>query len=513
VSAAGGNKWLVAAAAMLATILEVLDVTIGNVALPHMQASFSASVDEVTWVLTSYLVSNGIVVPLTGWLSTLFGRKRFFMTSTVLFTLSSMLCGIAWNLQSMVAFRILQGVGGAAMIPMSQAVLMEAFPPAQHGLAMAVWGMGLMAAPILGPALGGWITDNYSWRWIYYVNLPFGIVALLLQWFFIPESRHAARKIERIDYFGLALVVVTIGALQIVLDRGERADWFAATWVWISLAMSMSAFVTLIWWELRYQHPVIDLSLFRHRAFAAASAMSTLLTFSLYGSLVTWPLYLQQVMGYPALQAGLAMAPRGLATMAAMFVVGQVYGKIDTRFILLSGFLLVALGSYQMAHFTVESSFWTMVKPSLVHGLGMGFTFVPLSAAALSSVPPERIGNASGLYNLMRNTGASVGIAVAGTFIVRRSQLHQAILGEHVNPLNPLAQLAFQGAAALAASRGAPPVTAEQQATAMIYGLVQRQAAVLAFSDVFLILTFVTVAMIPFLTVLGRTRQGAAAAH
>ena len=512
-SAGGTNKWLVAVAAMLATILEVLDVTIANVALPHMQASFSASVDEVTWVLTSYLVSNGIVVPLTGWLSTLFGRKRFFMTSTVVFTASSMLCGLAWNLQSMVVFRVIQGVGGAAMIPMSQAVLMEAFPPAQQGLAMAVWGMGLMAAPILGPALGGWITDNYSWRWIYYVNLPFGIVALLLQWAFIPEARHQSRKIERIDYLGLALVVVAIGASQIVLDRGERADWFAAAWVWVFIALSMLAFVTLIWWETRYDHPVVDLSLFRYRAFAAAAAMTTLLSFSLYGNLVTWPLYLQQVMGYPALQAGLAMAPRGFSTMASMFIVGQLYGRIDTRFILGTGFLFVALGCYEMSHFTIESSFWGMVVPSLVHGFGMGFTFVPLSATALGAVPADRVGNASGLYNLMRNTGASVGIAIAGTFIVRRSQLHQAILVTHVNPTNPMAQLALQKGTELAMNAGAPPVSAAQQATAMIYGFVQRQAAVLAFSDVFVILTFVALAMVPLLLLLGRSRGGLAAAH
>jgi DHA2 family multidrug resistance protein len=513
VSAAPTNKWLVAVAAMLATILEVLDVTIGNVALPHMQASFSASVDEVTWVLTSYLVSNGIVVPLTGWLSTLVGRKRFFMASTVLFTAASMLCGLAWNLESMVVFRVIQGMGGAAMIPMSQAVLMEAFPPAQHGLAMAVWGMGLMTAPILGPALGGWITDNYSWRWIYYVNLPFGILALLLQAAFIPESKHATRKVERIDYLGLVLVVTTIGAWQIVLDRGERADWFAATWVWVFLGVSMIAFVALIWWETRCKHPVVELSLFRIRAFAAGAAMSTLLAFTLYGNLVAWPLYLQQVMGYPALQAGLAMAPRGFATMTSMFIVGQLYGKIDTRFILATGFTLVALGSFQMAHFTTESSFWSMVRPSLVHGFGMGFTFVPLSAAALASIPAERIGNASGLFNLMRNTGASVGIAVAGTFIVRRAQLHQAILVTHVNPTNPIAQLAFQGGTELAMRAGAPPESAAQQAAAMIYGLVQRQAAVLAFSDVFVILTLVALMMLPLIVLLGPSRGGMVAAH
>jgi DHA2 family multidrug resistance protein len=513
VSAAGTNKWLVAVAAMLATILEVLDVTIGNVALPHMQASFSASVDEVTWVLTSYLVSNGVVVPLTGWLSMLVGRKRFFMASTVLFTAASMLCGLAWNLQSMVVFRVVQGMGGAAMIPMSQAVLMEAFPPAQHGLAMAVWGMGLMTAPILGPALGGWITDNYSWRWIYYVNLPFGIVALLLQGAFIPESKHPARKIERIDYLGLALVVLTIGGWQIVLDRGERADWFAAAWVWVFLGVSMLAFVVLIWWETRCDHPVVELSLFRFRAFAAAAAMSTLLAFTLYGNLVAWPLYLQHVMGYPALQAGLALAPRGFATMTSMFIVGQLYGKIDTRFILATGFIFVAVGSFEMSQFTIQSSFWSMVWPSLVHGFGMGFTFVPLSAAALAAVPAERIGNASGIFNLMRNTGASVGIAVAGTIIVRRSQLHQAILVTHVDPTNPMAQLAFRGATELAMRAGAPPESAAQQATAMIYGLVQREAAVLAFSDVFVILTLVAVAMLPLIVFLGRSRGAMVAAH
>jgi DHA2 family multidrug resistance protein len=272
----------------------------------------------------------------------------------------------------------------------------------------------------------------------------------------------------------------------------------------------MLALASLIGWETRHEHPVVDLALFRYRAFAAGAGMSTLLSFTLYGSLVTWPLYLQQVMGYPALQAGLAMAPRGFATMTSMFVVGQLYGKIDTRFILMTGFLLVALGSYEMAHFTIESSFWAMVWPSLVHGLGMGLTFVPLSATALAAVPVARIGNASGLYNLMRNTGASIGIAVAGTFIVRRSQYHQAVLGMHVNPTNPIAQMAFHGATRFAAAHGAPPVGAERQATAMIYGIVQRQAAVLAFADVFMILTYVALAMVPMLLWLGRSRGGAA---
>ena len=508
------NKWLIALAAMIATILEVLDVTIGNVALPHMQASFSASTDEVTWILTSYLVSNGIVIPLTGWLSSWFGRKRFFIGSTILFTASSMLCGMAWNLESMVAFRILQGVGGAAMIPMSQAVLMEAFPPAQHGLAMAVWGMGLMAAPILGPALGGWITDNYSWRWIYYVNLPFGVLAVMLQAAFIPDSPHQKRA-ATIDWLGIVLVVVTIGAGQIVLDRGERADWFESSWVWGMTATSMIALATLVWWERRVESPVVDLSLFKFRAFTAAAIMSTLLSFTLYGNLVTWPLYMQQVMGYTAFEAGWAMAPRGLATMASMFVVGKLYGKIDVRWILFFGFGFVALGSWEMTFFTAQSDRWSMVWPSLVHGLGMGATFVPLSAVALAVVPVARLGNASGVYNLMRNAGGSVGIAVASTFIVRRAQVHQSVLGEHVDATSPLVQQAFQGAADAAIAGGTAPGGALERGTAMLYRLVQHQSAVLAFGDVFLILTVAAVVLVPLLLLLGKLKASGApaAAH
>ncbi len=512
-SSGAPGRWFIALAAMLATILEVLDVTIGNVSLPHMRASFAASTDEVTWVLTSYMVANGILIPMTGWFSAYFGRKRFFMGSTIIFTVASMLCGLAWNLESMVVFRILQGIGGAAMIPMSQAVMMEAFPPAEQGFAMAIWGAGMMGAPVFGPSLGGWITDNYSWRWIYYVNLPFGLLAIFLQAAFIPDSPHQKRP-PRVDYLGFVLVMLAIGCVQIVLDRGERVDWFAAPWVTAFLAISGTALVTLIWWELRVDHPIVDLSLFRIPAFSGACLMSMLLCFTLFGNLVTWPLYLQQVMGYTALTAGEAMAPRGIAMVFVMLLIGRLYGRVDIRVVILIGFLLVTWGTYQMTKFTTESTFWGMVAASVTTGLGSGLSFVPLSAIALGSVPVEKLGNASGLYNLMRNAGGSAGIAVASTFLLHRAQLHQTILSGYTYATNPAMQRAMTDATGMAGAAGIAPGAATDSGMGMVYRLVQLQASVLSFADVFFVLTVLSVATIPFLALLGNAKiKGAPAGH
>jgi MFS transporter, DHA2 family, multidrug resistance protein len=507
------SRWLVTVAAMLATIIEVLDVTIANVALPHMQASFSSSVDEITWVLTSYLVANGIVMPLTGWLSARFGRKRFFVGSTVLFTASSMLCGMAWNLESMVVFRILQGIGGAALIPLSQASLMEAFPASQQGMAMAIWGVGLMSAPVMGPMLGGWLTDNYHWRWIFFVNLPFGGLAALLQMLFIHDSTHERKAPTRIDGVGLALVVLSVGCLQLMLDRGERADWFTSPWITGLAATSALSFVALAGWEVRHPEPVADLRLFRYRTFAVASALQAILAFALYGNVLTFPLYLQSLSGYSALQAGMANAPRGVATMVGMFVVAAAYGRIDTRIILGVGFALVTIGGFQMAHYTPAWGFWEFVQPSLVHGLGMGFTFVPLSAAALAAVPPARMENASGLFNLMRNAGGSIGISVCGTLIVRRAQLHQAHLVDHVTAANPTAALALADAGRLGQAAGLDAASAAERAPALLYAFIQREAANLAFEDAFRFLAWLSLAMLPLLFVIGKIKGEMRAAH
>lgn len=507
------NKWLVTLAVMLATVLEVLDVTIANVALPHMQASFSASIDEVTLVLTSYLVSSGIVIPLTGWLADRVGHKRLFVGSTVLFTASSVLCGLAWNLESIVLFRVAQGIGGAALMPLSQATLLEVFPEAQHGLATAVWGIGIMAAPILGPTLGGWLTDNYHWRWVFLVNLPLGLVAIALQLAFVPDDSTKERRVTRVDYVGLLLVTLCIGCMQIVLDRGERSDWFAALWVWSFTAISLVSLILLVPWELQHEAPVVDLRLFRKLSFASGTLLTALLFACLYSNLIMFGLYLQTVMQYPAWNAGLTMAPRGMATMVGMFVVGYLYARLDPRLVLAAGLGLVALSSFQMANFHAAYGQNELMIPLLVSGLGIGWTFVPLSATALSGVPPASLANASGLFNLMRNTGASVGIAISGTLLVRWGQAHQSQLVEQVNPMNPAADAALQGAQALARHGGADPFTAANQALGMLYGLIQREATILAFEDVFRFAGVVALCILPLLLLLGKGRSDLSALH
>ena len=494
------HKWLVTLAVMLATVIEVLDVTIANVSLPHMQASFSASVDEVTWILTSYLVATGVVVPMTGWLAAAFGAKRLLIGSTLLFTVASVMCGLAWDLPSMVFFRVLQGVGGAALMPLSQTKLLEVFPPREHGLATAVWGIGIMVAPILGPTLGGWLTDNYHWRWIFLVNVPIGLLAVILQIAFVPgEEEHPAHRAARVDYLGLLLVVLSIGCMQIVLDRGERADWFAAPWVWAFSAVSVLATVALVPWELRREAPVVDIRLFRDPSFAAGSVITLMLFASLYSNFIMFGLFLQLLMRYPALQAGVTMAPRGFATMIAMFLIGQLYTRIDARMVLAMGVIMVAYGGFEMSRWSADIAPVNMLPPLLITGLGIGFTFVPLSALTISTVAQASVANASSLFNLMRNTGASIGITLSSTFLVRWGQIHQADLVNHVHATSAPAQAALAGAKALAASGGADGFTATSQAHGLIYGLVVHEANLLAFTDVFRLSGYVALAILPLI--------------
>lgn len=492
------HKWLVTLAVMLATVIEVLDVTIANVALPHMQASFSASVDEVTWVLTSYLVSTAVVVPMTGWLAAAVGTKRLLIGSTLFFTAASVLCGLAWDLPSMVVFRVLQGAAGAALMPLSQTKLMEVFPKREHGLAMAVWGIGIMVAPILGPTLGGWLTDNYHWRWIFLVNVPVGLLAVMLQIVFVPGD-HATRGAARVDYLGLLLVVLSIGCMQVVFDRGERADWFASPWVWVFCAVSVMSMLALVPWELRHKAPIVDMHLFRDPGFAAGSVITVMLFACLYSNFIVFGLFLQLPMGYPALQAGITMAPRGVATMIGMFLVGQLYTRLDARMVLAIGVILVAYGAFEMSNWHGGVAPANMLPPLLVTGLGIGLSFVPLSALTVSTVPQSSVANASALFNLMRNTGASVGIALSGSLLVRWGQVHQASLVTHVHATSPAAQAASAAAKAIAESGGADAFTATAQAHGMLYGLVLREANLFAFSDVFRLSGYVALAILPLI--------------
>ncbi len=514
-------KWLVALAVMLGTTLEVLDTSIVNVSLPHMQGSFSASVDEIAWVLTSYLVANGIMIPMTGWISSRFGRKRYFMTSVAIFVIASALCGAAGSLDQMVIFRLVQGAAGAAMVPSSQAILMETFPPAEQQLAMATWGVGLMVAPIMGPTLGGWITDNWNWRWNFYINVPIGIVAFLMVSAFVHDPPYLRQRRElggQVDYIGIACLVVGLGAMQIVLDRGQRADWFASSWVVWTSVLSAAALIVLAINELHMSDPILDLRILKIKVFSVGLLLIVAMSSVLYGTGLLMPIFLQEFMGYTAWKAGLVLAPRGLATMASMVVIGQIARRgLDTRPLVGFGFILMTIGLWTMSGWNLEVSLWVVIIPSIVMGLGMGMIFPTLSASSLAVVSRERIGYAASLYNMMRNTGAAVGIAYMTTMLVDHEQIHQSRLVEHISVFD-----AWKLGAAAPRVPGAPTfrylpqmITGQHQSFGMLYNGVQAQAAILSFNDIYRILALLMAVMIPGFLLLRRGHRagGPAASH
>jgi MFS transporter, DHA2 family, multidrug resistance protein len=503
-------KWLVAVAVMLGTTLEVLDTSIVNVALPHMQGTFSASVDEIAWVLTSYLVANGIMIPMTGWISARFGRKRYFLTSVAVFVGASALCGAARSLDQMVLFRLIQGAAGAAMVPSSQAILMETFPPNEQQLAMATWGMGLMVAPIMGPTLGGWITDNWNWRWNFYINVPVGTLAFLMVSSFVHDPSYLRERRARggkIDYPGMLLLTVSLGLAQIVLDRGQRADWFSSPWVIYATAISAAAFVMLIFHELRFSEPILDLRILKIPVFSFSVSLIVAMSFALYGTGLLNPVFLQELMGYTAWKAGLVLAPRGLGTMAAMLLVGQMARfRYDTRPMIGVGFVLMAVGLFAMAHWDLQVSLWAVVWPSLVMGFGMGMIFPTLSATTLSCVRRERMGYAASLYNMMRNAGAAVGISYMTTTLVNHEQIHQSYLAAHFSVFD-----AWKMSAAGARVPGAQAfsylpqiITGQKQGLGMVYAMIQAQAAMLSFNDIYRVLGIVMILLVPSFLLLRR---------
>jgi DHA2 family multidrug resistance protein len=505
------HKWLVALAVMLGTTLEVLDTSIINVALPHMQGTFSASVDEIAWVLTSYLVANGVMIPMTGWISSRFGRKRYFLLSVFIFVAASALCGAARTLAEMVAFRLLQGAAGAAMIPSSQAILMETFPPEEQQLGMAVWGMGLMVAPILGPTLGGWITDNWNWRWNFYINLPIGAIAFLMVSVFVhdpPFMRERRARGGHVDYVGILSLVISLGLLQIVLDRGQRADWFSSPWVVCATAVSAMSFVMLAYRELHFSDPIVDLRILKERSFTIAVVVIIGMSFVLFGSLLLNPVFLQELMGYNAWKAGLVQAPRGLGSMTSMMMVGQLARtRVDTRKFIGIGFTLVAIALWTMSGWNLQVGMWAVVWPNAIMGLGLGLIFPTASAAALSGVARERMGYASSLFNMMRNTGAAVGIAYMTNLLISHQQIHQSTLVEHFSVFDAwrLSNLGQHQAGSPTFHYLPQITTGKKQGFGMIYGTIQAQAAMLSFNDIYRLLAVAMVLLIPSFLLMRRT--------
>jgi len=505
------NPWIIALAVTLATFMEVLDTSIANVALPHIAGGLSAGQDESTWVLTSYLVSNAIVLPLSGWLSSVVGRKNFYMGCVALFTISSILCGLAPNLSVLILCRVLQGAGGGGLQPSEQAILADTFAPAKRGMAFAIYGVAVVTAPAIGPTLGGWITDNFSWRWIFFINIPVGIISLLLTSRLIQDPPYFRRRKIRethIDYVGLGFVALGLGALQIVLDKGQRDDWFESHFILALTLIAVTALIFVCFWEWRHKDPIIDLHLFRDRTFAVSNLLMFMLGFALLGSTLLLPLFMQTMLGYTAQQAGLALMPGGFTIMLLLPLVGFLLSRYAPRWLLVFGLAVLAASLFHMTSFDLEIDFRSVVIARFLQAVGMAFLFVPINTAAYAFLPREKNNAASGLMNLARNMGGSVGISVATTMLDRRSQVHLTNLSRNLTLSNPAFEAALHGAAGTMQAHGASAVGATQEAYALIQATVQRQATMLSYIDCFWFLGFAILFMIPAVFLMKKSKPG-----
>ncbi|OGL47494.1 MAG: EmrB/QacA family drug resistance transporter [Candidatus Schekmanbacteria bacterium RBG_13_48_7] len=486
------NKWIIALTVMIPTLVEIIDTSIVNVSLDHIRGSLSAGIDESTWAITAYLVSNAIVIPMSGWLSRFFGRKKYMLASISLFTLSSFLCGSAWSLRSLIFFRVVQGIGGGGLQPVSQSILLETFPKRQHGMAMAIFGIGVMFGPIVGPLLGGWITDSWSWRWIFYVNIPIGLASIFLTSLVIKDPSYMQKMKMRIDYFGISLLAVGFGSLQFVLDKGQREDWFSSNLIIVFSIIAFIAIVLLIIQELFTDQPIVNLRLFKNMTFATGNVVMFFVFFNLFGSIILLPIYLQTLMGYTAFLAGLVLGPGGFASMFVMPIVGKLVQKTNPKWVLIFGILLGSFSSYLMSLFTLDSEFWTLVWPRVVLGAAMGCTFIPLTTMTLSDIPKEKMAQATSIYNFLRNIGGSVGVAVVTTTLSQRAQFHQSRLVDHLTPFNTSYMIAKTKIAQMLSFKGIYGLNPD----GYIYGQLQRQSHMMAFNDVFVMLSVMMIGVL-----------------
>jgi DHA2 family multidrug resistance protein len=511
----GRNPWAIAFVVTLATFMEVLDTSIANVSLPHIAGSLSVTQDESTWVLTSYLVSNAIVLPVSGWFASRMGRKRFYMICVALFTGSSLLCGLAPSLSTLVVFRILQGVGGGGLAPSEQSILADTFPAEQRGMAFAVYGMAVVLAPVIGPTLGGFITDHYSWRWVFFINVPVGIVSLLLTARVVtdpPYMKQAKLRAGPIDFVGLALIIIGLASLEVVLDKGQEEDWFSSPHIVGYAVTAAVALVAFILWERKQKHPVVEVNLFRDRNFAFSNLMMVVLGLSLYGSTVLLPQFLQVLMGYTAQQAGMALSPGGLVVIAFLPLVGRLIPRVDARLLIGFGFLVLSASLIHMSRrIYLGIDFRTAVELRAFQSVGLAFLFIPINTQIYAGIPPEKNNAVSGIINLARNLGGDIGIAFVTTLVARRSQFHQSRLVAHTTPYNPNFAAALDASARRLERAGASSADAAHKALAMLYREVQRQAATLAYLDALKMLGLVVAAMIPLLFLTRHAKRGAAA--
>ena len=499
------NPWLIAAAMIFPTFMVALDTSVANVALPHIAGSLSVSYDESTWVLTSYLVSNAIILPITGWLSHSLGRKKLLISSVALFTVSSLFCGAAYSLEMLVVARTLQGASGGVLLAVSQAVLLESFPVRKRGEAMAVFALGVIVAPIAGPTIGGWITDNYSWRWVFYINLPVGVLAILFIKILIedpPYLKEAASK--TIDYIGFLLLSTGLGTMQIILDRGQKDDWFDARWIcWCSI-LSIISLSIFVYHEWQSKNPIVNLRVFKDRNFCMGALLGVVYGVVLYGTLVMLPQFLQDLMGYSAFDSGLALSPRGIGALISAFVAGRVLRKVDGRIVIVCGFTILIYANFAFGRMNLDISLYSVIWPNFILGASFGTIFVPLTTMCMGNLPNVLIGTGTGLYNLMRSMGGSIGIAVISTMISRGSQLHQSLMVSHLTPFHAAFEQRFHAFQQFFISKGSDPVLAGKQAYFALYTTLLNQASLWSFIDNFRFLGFLSLVGIPLAVLMKR---------
>ena len=515
VAALPKHPWIVSISVLAATFMEVLDTTVVNVSLPHIAGSLSATTEEATWTLTSYLVANAIVLPMTGWLARRIGRKRLLMSAVVGFTATSLLCGLATTLPMLIVARIFQGLSGGSLQPLSQAVMLESFPPGKRGRAMGFWALGIVVAPMLGPILGGWITDRLSWHWVFFINIPVGVLALAMIFWNVTDPAYLTLDRHRIDGWGIGLLVVGIGTLQIVLDKGQQEDWFSSRAITTLAVVSAASLIALVVRELKTRDPILDLRVFRERTFASGVFLMTCVGLVLYGSLTLLPLLLQTLLGYSAYEAGVAVAPRGLGSFLAMPIIGMIVGRFATRRLLAGGLIGVAVTLFWFARLNLEAGFWDWFWPQIVMGVALGLIFVPLTTVTMDPIPNEKMGNATSLFNLMRNIGGSMGIALSATLVERKTQAYTNLLGAHVTPYDEASRRMLAHARDLMVAHGLDPASAAQASKLTLFGRVTQQAALLAYLDTFRILGTVFLLALPLVFLMRgvQGRRGAPMAH
>jgi DHA2 family multidrug resistance protein len=500
------NRWLIAIAVMSSAVMEVLDTSVVNVSLPHVAGSLSASVEEATWVLTSYLVANAVVLPITGWLANLIGRKRLLLTVVTGFTLSSVCCGLAPSLPALIFFRVLQGTTGGGLQPLSQAVLLEEFPSQERGKAMAFWGLGIVAAPILGPTLGGWLTDAYSWRWVFYINVPIGLFSFVMISLFLYDPPHIRRGTLRVDYWGLGMLIVGIGALQIMLDKGQEEDWFESDFIVTLAVIAAVALAAFVVREMTVAEPIVRFRLLRDRTFAAGIGLVTMLGFVLYGSLVLLPLFMQTLLGWTAVTAGLWTSPRGVGTALFMPLVGVLLSRgWDGRKMLAFGFAVTSVALFGYSHMTLQSGTWDILLHQINQGVGMAFVFVPLTTLTMDPIPRAETGYATSLYSVMRNIGSSVGVSFVTTFLARRTQVHQSVLAAHVTPYTEGVREFLARASQRLAQDGLAG-RADLGSLELLYRIVRQQASLLSFAEAFRAMGFLFLAITPLVLLMRRAK-------